>query len=97
MAEKILAETQKRETSYFAYLVLAKFYEKSQEFPPALAMLEKAESIGETADLYYRMAVVYARMKLYGKALQYLEKARERNPELSKYAELKQFILRSSQ
>jgi uncharacterized protein HemY len=43
------------------------------------------------------MAVVCTRMKLYGKALQYLEKAREMNPELSKYAELKEFILRNSQ
>lgn len=96
LAEKILAETQRKEMSYFAYLVLAKFHEKRQEFPAALAMLEKAESIGETADLYFRMAVVRARMKDYGNALQLLEKARVMNPELPKYAELKEFILKSS-
>jgi len=94
IAEKILAETQKKEMSYFAYLVLAKFHEKKQELPAALAMLEKAESIGETADLYFRMAVVCARMKDYGNALQYLEKARAMNPELPKYFELKEFILK---
>ncbi|MCX6583455.1 MAG: glycosyltransferase family 39 protein [Candidatus Aminicenantes bacterium] len=96
LAEKILAGTEKKEISYFAYLVLSKFHEKRQEFPAALAMLEKAESIGETADLYFRMAVVRARMKDYGNALQYLEKARAMNPELSRYSELKEFILKNS-
>ncbi|MDQ1352919.1 MAG: Tetratricopeptide repeat protein, partial [Acidobacteriota bacterium] len=48
LAEKILAETQKKEMSYFAYLVLSKYHEKRQELPAALAMLEKAKSIGET-------------------------------------------------
>ncbi|HLP59874.1 MAG TPA: tetratricopeptide repeat protein, partial [Candidatus Deferrimicrobium sp.] len=92
IAEKILGETQKKEMNYFAYLVLAKFHEKRQEFPAALQMLEKAESAGETPDLYYRMAVVCARMKDFRKALQYLEKAKAMNPEIPKYSELKAFI-----
>ncbi len=96
IAEKILAETQKKEMSYFAYLVLAKFHEKRQEFPIALTMLEKAGSIGETADLCYRMAVVCARMKDYGNSLQYLERAKAMNPELPKYSELKELILKNS-
>ena len=97
LAEKILAEPHKQETTYFAYLVLAKFYEKKQGFPAALAMLEKAQTIGETSDLYYRMAIVYTKMKDFQKALQYLEKAKALNPEMPGYAELKELILKNVQ
>jgi hypothetical protein len=94
IADRILAETQKKEMMYFAYLVLAKFHEKKQEYKEALQMLEKAESIGKTADLYYRMTAVSTRVKDFQKALQYLEKARELNPEIPKYTELKKLILK---
>lgn len=97
LVERILAESHKQETTYFAYLILAKFYEKKQEFPMAFAMLEKALAIGETSDLYYRMAIVYIKTKDFQKAFQYLEKAKELNPEMPKYVELKELILKNLQ
>ena len=93
IAEKILGETKKNEMKYFGFLVLAKFHEKKHEYSTSLELLEKAESIGETSDLFFRMTIIYAKMKNYKIALLYLEKAEEMNPELPGYPELKQFIL----
>jgi tetratricopeptide (TPR) repeat protein len=93
IALKILEETKKNDIKFFAWLVLSKYHEKKQEYTNALAMLKKAESIGETPDLFYRMSILYTKMKRYKKALFYLEKAKEMNPELPKYFELNQFIL----
>ena len=78
---------------YFGYLVLAKFHEKKHEYSTSLELLEKAKSIGETSDLFARMTIIYVKMKNYKTALLYLEKAKEMNPELPGYFELKQFIL----
>ncbi len=93
IAEKILGETKKNEMKYFGFLVLAKFHEKKHEYSTSLELLEKAKSIGETPDLFFRMTIIYAKMKSYKKALLYLEKAKEMNPEIPGYPELKQFIL----
>jgi tetratricopeptide (TPR) repeat protein len=92
-AEKILLETKEKGMKYFAFLVLAKFYEKKQVYPFALEMLEKARNIGETSDLFFRMTIVCAKMKNYRNALLYLEKARSMNPALPKYHELKNALL----
>lgn len=93
IAEKILGETKKNEMKYFGFLVLAKFHEKKHEYSTSLELLEKAKSIGETPDLFFRMTIIYAKMKSYKTALLYLEKAKEMNPEIPGYPELKQFIL----
>jgi tetratricopeptide (TPR) repeat protein len=93
IAEKILGETKKNEMKYFGFLVLAKFHEKKHAYSASLELLEKAKSIGETPDLFYRMTIIYAKMKNYKTALLYLEKAKEMNPELPGYPEIKQFIL----
>lgn len=93
IAEKIGTETKEKGVKYFAFLVLAKFYEKKQTFPFALELLEKARNIGETSDLFYRMTLVCAKMKNYQKALSYLEKAKSMNPTLPRYNELKNVLL----
>ncbi len=93
IAEKILAETEKPEMKYFASLVLGKYYEKRGEFTAAAARLKEAEAIGETADLFYRMTIVYVKMKEYDNALLYLEKTHALNPNLPRYPELKDFII----
>jgi len=93
IAMKILEETEKNEMKFFAFLVLSKYHEKRQEYTTALALLKKAENIGETPDLFYRMSILYAKMKEYKKALFYLGKAKEMNPKIPKYLELNQFIL----
>lgn len=92
-AEKILLETKEKGMKYFAFLVLAKFYEKKQVFPFALELLEKARNIGETSDLFYRITIICAKMKNYQKALLYLEKAKSLNPTLPRYNELKNVLL----
>ena len=92
-AEKILGETKKNEMKYYAFLVLAKFHEKKHDYSTSLELLKKAESIGETSDLLFRMTIIYAKMKNYKTALLYLEKARGINPEIPGYSELKQLIL----
>lgn len=92
LAEKILAETRKDEMKYFGHLVLSKYYEKRGDLPTALAMLKKAEHIGETADLFFRTALVYGKMGKYPRALDYVEKAITLNPTMKKYVEFKHFI-----
>lgn len=93
LAEKILAETRKGEMKYFGHLVLSKYHEKRGDLPTALAMLKKAEHIGETADLFFRLALIYAKMENYQQALHYIEKAMNLNPTVKKYVEFKRFIL----
>lgn len=93
LAEKILAETEKQEMKYFAFLVLGKYYEKKQEYPVAIHQLKEAERTGKTADLFYRMTIVYVKMQDYDNALFYLEKTRDLNPNLPRYSELKMFII----
>lgn len=93
LAEKILAKTEKQEMKYFAFLVLGKYYEKRLEYAAAMDQLKAAEAVGETADLFYRMTIVYVKMKDYDNALRYLEKTRGLGPDLPRYSELKQFIL----
>ena len=93
LAEKILVETEKQEMKYFAFLVLGKYYEKKQEYAAAVDQLKAGEAVGETADLFYRMTIVYVKMKDFDNALLYLEKARDLSPDLPRYSELKQFIL----
>lgn len=92
-AEEILEKTEKQEMIYFANLVLAKYHEKRMEFSDALDCLKKAEAVGETADLFSRMTVIYLKIKDYENALRYLEKTRDLNPLLSGYLELKDYIL----
>lgn len=93
LAEKILGETRKDEMKYFGHLVLSKYHEKRGDLPTALSMLKKAEHIGETADLFFRLALVYAKMKNYQQALHYVEKARTLNPTMKKYSEFKYILL----
>jgi len=93
IAEKILGETKKNEMKYYGFLVLAKFHEKKHDYSTSLELLKKAESFGETSDLFFRITIMYAKMKNYKTALLYLEKAKEMNPELPGYSELKQLIL----
>jgi tetratricopeptide (TPR) repeat protein len=93
IAEKILGETKKNEMKYYAFLVLAKFHEKKHDYSTSLNLLKKAESFGETSDLFFRMTIIYAKMKNYQTALLYLEKAKELNPEIPGYSKLKQFLL----
>ena len=93
LAEKILKETREKGIKYFGFLVLAKFHEKKGDLLTALRMLEDAENIGETADLYSRMVRIYIRMENYSTALRCLEKAKRLNPGLKKYREFKDFLL----
>ncbi|MCP5047056.1 MAG: hypothetical protein GY940_07775 [bacterium] len=92
LAEKILAETGKQEMKYFGFLVLAKYYEKRGDFPAAFEKLREAGNAGETADLFYRMALIQGKMGDYKQALFYLEKAKGLNPELKNYKSFKQFL-----
>jgi tetratricopeptide (TPR) repeat protein len=73
--------------------VLSKYHEKRGNLPTALAMLKKAEHIGETADLFFRLALIYAKIENYQQALHYIEKAMNLNPTVKKYVEFKRFIL----
>ncbi|MCP5108164.1 MAG: hypothetical protein GY950_32555 [bacterium] len=93
IASDILAKTTKKEMKYFAHLVLSKFHEKEGNPAAALALLEKAEGIGETADLYFRMTLLCGKTGDYERALGYLEKGRLMNPEMPRYSELKQILL----
>jgi tetratricopeptide (TPR) repeat protein len=93
MAENILAETKKDEMKYFAFLVLSKYHEKKWDLAAALAFLKKAGGIGETADLFYRTAILHAQLKDYDSAFSCLEKAKALNPGLPRYGELKQILL----
>jgi protein O-mannosyl-transferase len=93
LVNTILSKTHKKEMVYFGHLILATYYQKQKQFPLALQMLQKAREAGETADLYYRIALAHAYMKEFKQALEYLEKAKIMNPELSKYNQLKSFLL----
>ncbi len=92
LAEKILGETRSDEMKYFGNLVLSKYYDKKGDLAAALELLNKAGKIGETADLYFRMALVYAKMKNDTRALYYIEKAIVLNPVMKKYREFKDFL-----
>ena len=97
LAEKIMAETRKDGMKYSGFLVLAKFHEKNGEYPTALRMLKEAETIGETSDLFFRMAFIYGKMQNVPAALHCLEKAKNLNPELKKYRQFKDFLLNAQQ
>jgi len=92
LAEKIIKETHKDEMKYFGYMILAKYHEKKGDLPEALEMLEKAESIGSTADLYFRKSLIYGKMGNYPLALRYIELAINLNPVQKKYKEFKKFL-----
>lgn len=97
LAEDILGQTEKKEMRYFAFLVLAKYHQERREYGEALTMLKKAQAIGETPDLLYRMSVVSMQLNETGPALEYLEKAKHLNPQLPRYDALKQYILNRQQ
>ncbi|MCP4150474.1 MAG: hypothetical protein GY757_22190, partial [bacterium] len=46
----------------------------------------------KTADLFYRLTLMYTRMQNYAKAFEYLEKSRAMNPEMPQYGKLKNYI-----
>jgi hypothetical protein len=92
-AGDILQKTEKQEMIFFAHLVLAKYHERRMELADALDHLKKAEAIGETADVFKRMVLVYIQMKDPENALRYLEKAKELNPGLTGYLKLKEYII----
>jgi tetratricopeptide (TPR) repeat protein len=92
LAEKILGETRKEDMQYFGYLVLSKYHEKKGEFAAALEMLKRAENIGETAELFFSMALVYTELKDVPQALIYVEKAIALNPAVKKYVEFRHII-----
>jgi tetratricopeptide (TPR) repeat protein len=96
LAEKILDQTRKEEMKYFGYLVLSKFHEKKGEFAAALEMLKQAEKIGETAELFFSMAFLYAELKNVEQALVYVEKAIHLNPSMRNYTEFRRFLLDSA-
>ena len=91
--EKILKNLEKKDLKYFAYLILSKYYEKRKEFRTAIEMLKMAQKCGETSDLFFRMAVIYAQSGKYKIALGYLEKAKTLNPDLKKYQEFKKMLM----
>jgi hypothetical protein len=93
LVETILAQSPKNEMVYFGHLILATYHQKKNQFIPALEMLKKAREAGETADLFYRLAVGHAYIKEYSQAIDYLEKAKQMNPELPKYKQLKTYLL----
>lgn len=92
LAEKILANTKNNDMKYFAHLVIAKYHEKSNNLPQAMAELNTAASLGQTPDLFYRQAVIAGKMQQFTIALDFLEKAYDLNPELPRYHEFKQFL-----
>lgn len=92
LAQSIMATTHKNEMKYFGFLILAKYYEKRNQFNEALYHLQNARKLGETSDLFYRMALVYGKLGQFENALQYLESAKTINPELPKYSQFKQFL-----
>ncbi|MGE5340546.1 MAG: hypothetical protein ACM3SY_03605 [Candidatus Omnitrophota bacterium] len=92
LAERILGETQKKEMKYYGAMILAKYHEKTKDYAMALRMLERAEKIGETADLYFRKALVYIRMGKPGDALGALRKARELDPFNAQYGKLDRLL-----
>jgi tetratricopeptide (TPR) repeat protein len=93
LAETIMRKTRKDEMKYFGYLILSKYHEKKGDFPFALRLLAKAKEIGETADVYFQTALIYAKMDDYNKALQVLRKAMALNPAVNRYREVEQRLL----
>lgn len=93
LAENVLARSNKDETKYFGYLVISKYHEKRGQLPAALAMLEKAGKVGETADLHFRTAVIQAKMGMFQKALESVAKARRQSPSAQQYAELEKLLM----
>jgi tetratricopeptide (TPR) repeat protein len=93
LAESIMEKTRKDEMRYFGYLILSKYQEKKGELTVALRMLERAKEIGETADLYFRTALIYGKMGDYKRALQVLRKAGALNPGAQNYWELEQRLI----
>lgn len=70
------------ENSPEAYFARGYFYEETRQFNKSEADYIKAENLGlqDKAMLYNNMAVLYRRQKNFGKAIEYLEKARSANP-----------------
>ncbi|NIM11448.1 MAG: tetratricopeptide repeat protein [Candidatus Aminicenantes bacterium] len=93
LAESIMGKTRKDEMKYFGYLILAKYHEKKGELTASLRMLEKAKEIGETADLYFRKALIYGKMGDYNQALRVLRKAVTLNPGAQNYWQLEQRLI----
>lgn len=93
LAESIMGKTRKDEMKYFGHLILSKYHEKKGELSEALRKLERAKEIGETADLYFRTALIYGKMGDYNQALQVLRKARALNPGAQNYWQLEQRLI----
>jgi len=83
-------KTTRKEIKYYAYLVLSKYYEKSEKLKPALTMLENAEKIGQTADLFFRKAIILARQNEFAQALKTIAKAKALNPGNNTYQQLEE-------
>ncbi|MCK4760961.1 MAG: hypothetical protein KAW12_02090 [Candidatus Aminicenantes bacterium] len=92
LTENIIRETGRKSVKYDGYLILSKYYEKTGDFPAALEMLKNAAASGETADLFFRMALIYTGMRDYTAALEYLEKAKKIDPGIKNYEKLKALI-----
>lgn len=93
LAEKIIKDNQEDEIRYFGNLVLSKYYEKTGKLPQALDMLKKAGGIGETADLFFKMATLYGKMGNHARALHYIEKAIDFNPRMKVYHDYRALLL----
>lgn len=93
LAEKILSQTEKDDMKYFGNMILAKYYEKRGAFNRALSLLKKAQSIGETPDLLFRIALVYGQLQDFPNALNYINAAIQQTPQTKKYQEFKEFLI----
>jgi tetratricopeptide (TPR) repeat protein len=93
LAMSIMEETDRNEMKYFGYLILSKYHDKRGEFPEALSMLNNALKLGETADLLFRMALIYGKMEQFESSLKKIRKAIRLNPIAVKYRKFERFLL----
>jgi tetratricopeptide (TPR) repeat protein len=104
LVAKINRETANKEQKFYSFKILSKYYEKKGDNPAgpgrrianyrqALHYLQKAREIGETADIFYRLTIIYGKMEMYPQALECLEKTKTLNPELKNYSRFKSFLL----
>jgi tetratricopeptide (TPR) repeat protein len=92
LAEKIVAGAEDAGVKYNGWLILAKYHEKREDFQAALGAIKKARTLGETGDLYFRMALIYDKMANFDDAIRAIRKALERHPGNETFNEFEAYL-----
>ena len=96
-AKRILRQTTQDGTRFKVLLIMAKYHQLRGDLQRGLAALDRAEELGQTAELFLQRCLMLARAGLWAQAETAMTRARRLNPDLTDYPRLLRLLRRRGQ